>query len=239
MRIKIAPTPLELSFLLARKIVTGVNECSNEGYHIALSGGSTPKLLFEILAKEHIEDVDWTKVHFWWGDERCVEPNDDESNFKWVDELLFNHINIPDENIHRILGETNPLAEAQRYADEINQCLLSINGNPQFDLIILGMGDDGHTASIFPYQLELMNSNDSCVVAQHPVSGQQRISMTGKVLNHAKETVFLVSGENKADKVNEIINKEGDYQTYPAAHIQPENERLYWFLDEAAAQGLR
>ncbi|MFT6797290.1 MAG: 6-phosphogluconolactonase, partial [Maribacter sp.] len=106
---------------------------------------------------------------------------------------------------------------------------------PQFDLVLLGMGDDGHTASIFPHEMELWNAEDHCVVATHPDSGQKRVSINGKVINKAKEVIFLVTGDTKAKKVKEIQQEEGDYKKYPASWVQPESGKLTWFMDEAAA----
>ncbi|MGB3149256.1 MAG: 6-phosphogluconolactonase, partial [Maribacter sp.] len=109
---------------------------------------------------------------------------------------------------------------------------------PQFDLVILGMGDDGHTASIFPHEIDLWNAEDHCVVAAHPDSGQERVSINGKVINKSKEVAFLVTGESKAEKVTEIINKAGNYKTYPASLVNPESGKLVWFLDQSAAAGI-
>ena len=202
---------------------------------VALSGGSTPKLLFEILAEEYDDHFDWNKIHFYWGDERCVPPYDDESNFKMTREHLFDKIKIPIENIHRVLGESNPDDEARRYSSEIKSNIESKSGLPSFDLIILGMGDDGHTASIFPHQMELLTDEEICAVARHPESGQNRITLTGTVINNAKVVAFLVTGSAKREKVTEIFSKSKSAESYPAFHIAPTSGELHWFLDEDAA----
>jgi len=202
---------------------------------VALSGGSTPKILFDILAKEYDDKFDWEKIHFYWGDERCVPPYDDESNFKMTREHLFDKIKIPTENIHRILGENNPDDEAPRYSDEIRSNLDSQSGLPAFDLIILGMGDDGHTASIFPHQMRLLTKEKICAVARHPESGQNRITLTGPVINNAKSVAFLVTGSGKREKVTEIFSKSKSAEAYPAYHIKPTSGELHWFLDKDAA----
>lgn len=206
----------------------------NERFDVALSGGSTPKLLFEILAKDY-QEVDWSKVHFWWGDERCVPPTDDDSNFKMTNDRFLSRVDIPEENIHRVKGDNDPESEAIRYSQEINSNIPSHAGLPLFDLIILGMGSDGHTASIFPHQMELLTSEQVCEVATHPDSGQNRITLTGPVINNASLICFLVTGEGKAEKVEEIFKHEGEWESYPASHIQSENGKLYWFMDEKAA----
>ncbi len=122
-----------------------------------------------------------------------------------------------------------------RYANLLEINLDRVDDIPQFDLVLLGMGDDGHTASIFPYEIALWNTEDHCTVATHPDSGQKRISINGKVINKAKEVIFLVTGEDKAQKVTEIHKQKGDYKKYPAALVQPESKKLTWFMDDAAA----
>ncbi|MEL6945602.1 MAG: 6-phosphogluconolactonase, partial [Bacteroidota bacterium] len=158
---------------------------------IALSGGSTPKVLFKLLADEYLDRINWSVVHFFWGDERCVLPDDDDSNFKMTNELLLQHISESQRNVYRVKGEDDPKEEAKRYAQVIEQVVDQANGLPQFDVMILGMGDDGHTASIFPHQMELLDADTICATAQHPVSGQIRVSLTGKVINNARQTAFL------------------------------------------------
>ena len=203
-----------------------------ERINIALSGGSTPKVLFDILAKKYADKIRWSKVHFYWGDERCVAPTDEESNYKMTDEKLLQHIKIPPENIHRVLGENDPTEEANRYGDLIEENLNFKGGLPIFDLIILGMGSDGHTASIFPHEIELLEADKTCAVAIHPESGQRRISLTGKVINTARQVHFLVTGASKNSVLKEIFSKTGNYKSYPAAYI----EGARWWMDEAASE---
>ena len=204
---------------------------------VALSGGSTPKSLFSYWSSLPEGEIDWAKIKFFWGDERCVSPEDSESNFKMTKDHLFNNINIPEENIFRIKGENNPTDEAERYGELLDSELEQQNGTPVFDIVILGMGDDGHTASIFPHEIELWNNENNCVTATHPDSGQIRVSLTGKVINAAKNVVFLVTGKNKAEKVKEIIEQPDVMRKkYPAALVQPDSDNLYWYLDEAAAE---
>jgi len=210
----------------------------NDPFHVALSGGTTPKILFAHLAKVYKKTIDWNKIHFWWGDERCVPPYDDDSNFKTTRESLFDNIKIDKHNIHRVLGESIPDVEAKRYSARITELLPSENGLPVFDLIILGMGDDGHTVSIFPHQMRLLEDTKVCSVSRHPNSGQNRITLTGKVVNNAKEVAFLVTGESKKDKVAQIIKRTGDYKEYPASYIEPTHGSLYWYLDQDAAADL-
>ena len=203
-------------------------------FTIALSGGSTPKLLFRLWATEYQDAIDWSAIHFFWGDERCVQPDDDESNFGMTKALLFDKVNLPVENIHRVRGEDEPEKEARRYAAEIADNTEQSNGFPSFDLVILGMGDDGHTASIFPHEMELLEEERFCAVATHPTSGQKRVSITGPVINNAQRVAFLVTGANKEEKVSAIFQRKEGYHAYPAAHVQPVTGALHWFLDDAA-----
>lgn len=211
----------------------------NGSVTLGLSGGSTPKSLFKYWSEKHANDIDWSAIRFFWGDERCVPPTDDESNYKMTKEFLFDNLNVPTGNIFRIHGEDVPATEAVRYGSVLTDQLRFVDGIPSFDILMLGMGDDGHTASIFPHQMDLWDSNDFCVVATHPVSGQKRVSLTGKVINAAKHITFLVTGESKAEKVQEILGDREQVRTiYPAARVAPQNGKLIWFLDKKAAEKL-
>lgn len=206
--------------------------------YIALSGGSTPKIVFDELAVNYANKIDWAKVHFYWGDERCVAPTDDESNYKMTVEHLFSKIEIPKENIHRIKGENDPDYEASRYSKLLKNELPKNNKLPSFDLVILGMGDDGHTASIFPHEIYLWDTKKYCEVAVHPETGQRRVTLSGRIINNADQVVFLVTGGNKADKVREITSREGGYKNFPASLVDPKSGNLIWFLDESAARSI-
>lgn len=227
---KLFKTPTETAQAFGDYLIQTI-EKSEDIFHCALSGGSTPKLLFDYLAEKYPDNELWKRVHFYWGDERCVPPGHEESNYKMTKEHLLDKINIPDENIHRVLGENDPLTEANRYSHELQTFIPLEDEKPVFDLIILGMGTDGHTASIFPHQKELLHSEKICDVAKHPDTGQYRVTLTGNVINLAREVVFLVTGENKKEKIHEIFNKTGDWKTYPASHIQPKRGILKWFMD--------
>ena len=195
-------------------------------------------MVFDELALDFHDTIDWNRVHLYWGDERCVPPNDSESNYKMTVDHLLSKINIPEGNVHRIFGENIPVQEAIRYSEVLETRLPHFEGVPQFDLIILGMGDDGHTASVFPYNIHLWDSVNLCEVAIHPNSGQKRITITGKVINNSKKVAFLVTGDSKMHKIREIVNKMGDFSSYPAALVAPKSGNLEWFLDGAAAREL-
>lgn len=233
MEIRIYNNPIEVAEKFAIFLSALIAEKGKA--YIALSGGSTPKLLFSYLSTNY-RKIDWNNVHLFWGDERCVPPDDKDSNYKMTFETLLQHIHIPHYNIHRVLGENDPVTEAKRYSEEIKNTVPQANGLPRFDLVMLGMGDDGHTLSVFPHEQHLFNADDICVVATHPESGQKRVTITGKVANNAEHVVFLVTGNNKAQKVLEIHKNEGDYKKYPAAYIQPTNGTLHWYMDRDAAK---
>ncbi len=214
-------------------------ETSTGAIHVALSGGSTPKAIFDYMAENYKTSIQWDKLHLYWGDERCVLPTNAESNYKMTVDHLLSKIDFPEANIHRVKGENTPVDEAVAYGEVLDKNLEKVNGIPQFDVVILGMGDDGHTASIFPHEIHLWDSKNNCEVAVHPESGQKRITITGKVINNAKEVAFLVTGAGKAPKVKEIVKKEGDYTSYPATLVAPTSEKLLWLLDEDAAVSIK
>lgn len=235
--IKIFKTPAELAEKLAQQLVVMINDSAQKKkmLTIALSGGSTPELLFSKLGDDYSTSVAWDYVHFFWGDERCVSPENCESNYGMVQRKLFEKINIPEENIHRIRGEADPEQEALRYSKEISDFTGKRDGFPLFDLLLLGLGDDGHTASIFPGNLNLFNSVKTCEVAIHPITGQKRITLTGKVINNADLIYFMVTGKKKASIVNEILKESKSSLKFPASHIKPIYGSLGCFLDKEAA----
>ena len=232
--LKIFNTPEETARGFALFLTEDI--AASEGiYTIALSGGSTPKILFRILAEEFSHKIDWQKVHFYWGDDRMVPAANPESNFGEAKRLLFDSVSVPENNIHAINGIKPVLEEAQKYSAELMKFLPQSNGLPRFSMMLLGMGDDGHTASIFPNQMYLLNSEKICEPAKHPESGQARVTMTGRVINNSEKIIFLVTGKNKSAKISEIINKKGNFLNYPSANISPTNGELYWFMDSDAA----
>lgn len=204
---------------------------------VALSGGSTPKLLFKLLAAEYKEKIDWRRLHFFWGDERCVPHDDPESNFGEVKNLLFDHVPVVWSQVHAIDTSKSPEEAAKAYGELMMQLLpRNSDGLPVLDVNMLGMGGDGHTASIFPSNMEeLLTDPRICAVATHPESGQKRVTMTGPVLNASDEVAFLITGNGKTQRVAQIVNQEHGAEMFPTAHIQPTSGKLFWFLDEAAA----
>jgi 6-phosphogluconolactonase len=211
---------------------------AKKNFFWALSGGNTPKLLFEELKINFKDKIDWSYVHLFWGDERCVSYESTESNYGEAKRLFLDQIDIPKENIHPVFGDRDSVSEAERYSDEIKSIVPLLNDLPNFDLIILGIGEDGHTASIFPNQMHMMKSDKICEVAIHPVSAQKRITITGKTINNSKIIVFLVTGEKKSKILSEIINKNNKNKNHPAAQIIPKFGNLYYFLDKESSKNL-
>jgi 6-phosphogluconolactonase len=207
--------------------------------NLALSGGSTPRYIFKHLANNHKNLIHWAKINFFWGDERCVPPTDDESNYKMAYDNLLSKVPVLEENIFRIRGEVDPEEEAKRYSDKLNKILPQKNQLPQFDLIMLGLGEDGHTASIFPDQLHLMSDNRVCAVAAHPVSKQKRITLTGKVINNAKSICFIVTGASKSKIIDDILINRTNSKEYPAGLINPLDGKVAWLLDIEVAKQLK
>jgi 6-phosphogluconolactonase len=204
------------------------------GRSVALSGGSTPKTMFEVLARSLADQVEWSKVHFFWSDERHVPPDDPESNYRMANEALLSHVPVPAGNIHRIRCE-NPSAEEA--ASEYEQTLIDVTGSalPRLDLVLLGLGADGHTASIFPGSEVLRETRRLVAAPWVEKLNTHRITMTLPLLNNAASVVFLVSGAEKAEIVREVLEGE---EKYPAQAVKPANGELLWMLDKDAAAKL-
>jgi len=228
----------ELSDDFAQLIIDELNK--KQGFiSVALSGGSTPKKLFVHLAENYKLKINWKRIKFFWGDERCVPPDDPESNYKLAKDFLFSKVDIPEENIFRVYGESIPEEEAVRYSEIIREILPIKNNLPVFNIVLHGLGEDGHTASIFPDRLDLINSRNICDIAEHPITKQKRITLTGSVINNSKNIVFLVTGTSKSKIVDIIIKKKEGSDKLPASFIHPVNGSLIWYLDNDAAKILK
>lgn len=202
--------------------------------HICLSGGSTPKCIFKILAKEpFITRVNWSNLHFWWGDERWVLSTHPESNYGQAKRLLFQFVqNLPEANIHPFNCQFSIEKARQWYSEQMQSKLPFIDDMPQFDWIWLGLGEDGHTASLFPNQ-NILDSNQWVDITEQPQTAQPRISLTLPIINNAKNVSFLVTGESKAHVLHKIINNNEQSQ-YPASLVTLKNGHQEWLVDEKA-----
>ncbi len=214
----------------------GTVRSENRVFHLALAGGSTPRSFYRYLANRSRGEIPWQDIHLWWGDERCVPPDHIESNYRMVKETLLDHVGVPDVNIHRIHGESDPESESLRYGREIGACMrLSDKKSNTFDLILLGIGEDGHTASIFTDSDINAGRDNCCAVTVHPVSGQNRITLTLPVINRSRSIIFMATGAAKARVVARILNKDPDGRSMPAFHVKPAKGQLCWYIDNDAA----
>lgn len=229
----------DLYHKLAEELVTLSTDSTIK--HIALSGGSTPKGFFQfVVSSKFAKEINWNNLHFWWGDERFVDYDDVQSNFGEAHRILFNHISIPPVNLHpvpvKFIDDHKSVESlASLYGQTIQNIIPGHNGVPSFDWIWLGVGEDGHTASLFPAHYDV--NDQRLVLAQlKPVTNEQRISLSAKLISHATRVTYLVTGTSKANIMAEIINKTGNYASYPAFNIQSEIGLTEYWLDNGAGQ---
>ncbi|GAB5490116.1 MAG: 6-phosphogluconolactonase [Phototrophicaceae bacterium] len=236
--LKILPDKQALIQYTAERIVRMITATLevNERFSLALSGGSTPQPVYKMLAEQFDQYLDWSRIHLFFGDERAVPPDNDQSNYHMVKETLLDHINIPEENIHRMQGELEPQIAAEAYEADIK----SFFGNEDsyFDLNLLGMGDDGHTASLFPHT-DALHEGDKLVIAHHVTAKGDlwRISQTYPTILKSSNIMFLVSGEGKAEALKAVF--EGEYlpDEYPSQVIERSGHpHTVWAVDSAATK---
>jgi 6-phosphogluconolactonase len=207
-------------------------------FAVAISGGSTPRRLYVLLGSEASHhQVDWQHVHLFWADERCVPKEHEESNFRTAFDTLLSKVDLPGRNIHRIKGEEAPDQAARDYEEEIRR-FFGESERPRFDLIMLGMGEDGHTASLFPGSKSLEETVRLAIPVYLEEPQKDRITLTLPVLNNAAQIVFLVSGLSKANILQEILGKGGRKERYPAGLINPSHGYIRWLIDQEAAAKL-
>ena len=203
-------------------------------FSVVLSGGTTAsKVYHKVASPLWINKICWDAVHIFWADERCVSPESEESNYHAICRAFLNHVPIPKKNVHRIKGEEEPEKESVRYAQEIKDHMM-LRGLQDvfFDWVLLGIGEDGHTASLFPGQEKLLKTSRLCEVARHPATDQTRITLTPSAIQRSTCIIYHVVGQEKSKIVSELVSSVPALN-YPAAHIAGE-----WYLDEAAASGL-
>jgi 6-phosphogluconolactonase len=224
-----------------RFVVLAIEASASSGrFTVALSGGSTPRAMYSLLATSGFaERIPWPKVHLFWGDERCVPPDHPDSNYRMVRESLLSKISIPSENVHRMAGEKDPKMAAADYEEQlITFFRLSEGAPPRFDLILLGLGEDGHTASLFP-ESDALNETQRLVATTYlPKLNAHRLTLTLPVLNESAEIYFLVAGKNKAAIVKELLGTDPTIAKFPAQRIQPADGALTWFITRDAAAEL-
>jgi len=244
----------ELSKTVADWMIDHINKTLQQGrFTLVLSGGNTPKKLHELLSSESYKNkIDWSKLHIFWGDERFVPFNDERSNAKMGFDTLLNHVPVPKEQIHVMQTENiAPEDSANAYEEKLKKYFLSAAGSGQlavaqndkqktFDLVFLGMGDDGHTLSLFPGKTEVIHETKKwCTFLWLESQNMYRITLTHPVVNHASAVAFLVTGYNKAKALHQVLKGDYNPDLYPSQIIKPPNGELHWFVDEGAAAELK
>jgi 6-phosphogluconolactonase len=245
--VSVVPDAAALAAASSERFVVAAEQAIAERgrFVVALSGGSTPRHTFELLAREPLASrVNWSRVFFVWGDERCVPPTDPQSNFRMAREALLDHVPVPPGNVHRMHGEEDPESAATSYEATLRTLFRTSNGPPSFepgrniDLALLGLGDNGHTASIFPGSA-IVDERARWVLSEYvPAVSMWRITMTAPLLNAATEILFLVSGAAKASVLKRVLEGPRDPHELPAQLIAPTHGRIQWMVDRAAAAEL-
>jgi 6-phosphogluconolactonase len=202
---------------------------------IALNGGGTPTRLFQLLATDFRDKIEWAKVHVFWGDERCVPPDDPGSSYGQARELLLSRVPIPESNIHRIKGEFTPVEASKEYSLLLKEYASPPFNWPRFDLVYLGMGEDGHTASLFPGSPVNVTEAALPVTAHYQDRPANRVTLTQLVLNSARMIVFMATGEKKAITLAEVLSDRYNPELYPAQRIDSKDGELIWLVDDGAA----
>lgn len=239
--IKTHSTPQALAQAAAAHIQDAAFEAVAEHgfFSLALAGGSTPIPTYQILsAPPYEESMPWEKTHIFWGDERSVPPDHENSNYKMARDVLLDPLSFPEDNIHRIRGELKPQEAAKEYEKEIREFF---NGDPpHFDLILLGMGTDGHTASLFPGSTALLSPQKSRLVLPNYIDALEswRITFTPRLINAAFQVTFLVSGEKKAERVYQALSGRHQPDKLPAHIVNPAEGTVTWYLDAGASKYL-
>jgi 6-phosphogluconolactonase len=245
--VEIVAGPAELTAAAAEVVVQAAADATRATgrFVVALSGGSTPNALFELLASDaYARRIDWSRVHLFWGDERCVPPDDPASNYRSARERLLDRVPIPERNVHRIHGEDDPPAAAAAYEQELRTTFATPVGPPRtepgarFDIVLLGMGPDGHTASLFPKTAAVHETERWVIAHRVEAVSMWRITMTPVVLGAAAEIVFLAAGRDKATTLHRVLEGPRQPDVLPSQAIRPVAGRLRWLVDAAAAAQL-
>ncbi len=236
--IKIFPDIESLSRWTAQRLSESSSQAiaARGRFLIALNGGGTPVRLFQFLASDYRGKLDWNKTHVFWGDERCVPPDDPESSYGQARGLFMEQVKIPDSNIHRINGKLKPVEASKDYALVLKRFAFPPYDWPRFDLVLLGMGEDGHTASLFPGSPVEASAPVLAVTGHYQNRPAERITLTPQVFNSARSVMFMATGENKAVTLSKVLSDVYRPDLYPAQRIKPKNGELIWLVDQAAAK---
>lgn len=238
MKLNIFDTEAEVLEKLAEYFTTASLQSItvNKRFTVALSGGSSPKKLYELLSTAYRDKIDWSKVHFFFGDERYVPHTDPDSNYLMAKKALFDPLAIPETHIFAVDTSVEPDAAAHKYAEVIKDFFNG--GEIRFDLVLLGLGDNSHTASLFPNTHVLYDKEPSVKEVFLEDQKVYRITLNAPLINQACRIAFLVYGKGKAEAVHHVIEDKQDMNNFPAQLIKPEKGELQWFLDKAAASKL-
>lgn len=219
--------------------IAGEAICMHGEFRVCLSGGSTPAATYDLLATRFQLSVDWKAVRVFWGDERCVPPDSPQSNFAMANRTMLSKLGLRPEQVHRMRGEDPPAAGAAAYEQELRaQFELGAGEWPRFDLVMLGLGDNRHTASLFPGDPAIHEAERLVVAVEVDAEPRSRLTITPPVINHADRVMFLVAGAGKAEAVRDILQGPRDPDRFPAQIVAPEHGEIIWFLDQAAASRL-
>jgi len=243
----------ELSKRVADWMIEHINNTlqQQDRFTLVLSGGSTPKKLHELLSSDDYKnEIDWSKLHIFWGDERFVPFNDDRSNSKMCFDTLLNNVPVPKEQIHKIQTENITPEDSAKAYEEVLKKYFPEAASPQlqttnyklqtFDLVLLGMGDDGHTLSLFPGKTEVIHETKKlCTSLWLESQNMYRVTLTHPIVNYSAAVAFLVTGSGKAKALHEVLKGNYNPDVYPSQIVKPTNGELHWFVDEAAASLLQ
>jgi 6-phosphogluconolactonase len=256
--VRIYPSPEALAQAAAELFIQSALQslAHSRRFRVALSGGSTPRLAYQRLAQLSSQpliqadstlaghQLDWSRAHLFWGDERCVPPDHPESNYAMAKEALLDQVSIPVENVHRVHGELPAAAAAEAFQQDLYNHFGHRQGDPipaTFDLILLGLGPDGHTASLFPNSPALQETQRWAMAVKHrtpPTPLIDRVTLTLPALNAARRIIFLVSGSEKAERLAQVLDQAPVPASLPAAQVRPANGELIWLVDREAAAHL-
>ncbi len=236
--LRVYPDPAAVAHALAELFIERAKDAIAQrgSFAVALSGGTTPKAAYALLGSPPLSNaIDWSRVRIFFGDERCVPPDDAQSNYKMARDTFLQSASVPPTNVFRMQGEVDPVAAARAYRDEL---VATLGEHPRLDLAMLGMGNDGHTASLFPGTDPLTDNDEFVRAVFAPSQAQWRITLTPKVLNASRTVAFAVEGQAKAKTLSLVREGPRDPRQFPAQSIAPASGVLIWLVDRAAAGGL-
>lgn len=238
MELIIKQNPSILSEALAEWITSYIEQtlAKQDKFTWVLTGGNSPKELYKKLTEApYFDRIEWNKIHVFWGDERAVPYEDEKNNGKMAHETLLNHVPIPKENIHLIDTSLDPEAAAIEY----EKVIINVLGDEEsFDLVLNGMGDDGHTLSLFPHTVAIHEEKKNVLAFWLESQNMFRITLTAPIVKKAKKIAFLTFGENKSKALFEVIQGEDNINQYPSQIFRDVNDKIYWFIDVDAAKGI-